>query len=40
MSTTEELAQLISQTEFEAIPPEVVDVAKIVIPIDNGRSIE
>ena len=31
MSTTEELSQLISQTTFAAIPPEVVEVAKVVI---------
>ena len=31
MSTTEELSQLISRTTFAAIPPEVVEVAKVVI---------
>lgn len=31
MSTTEELAQLISSAQFDALPPEVVDVAKVVI---------
>ena len=31
MSTTEELSQIISQATFAAIPPEVVEVAKVVI---------
>ena len=31
MSTTEDLAQLISQAQFASLPPEVVDVAKTVI---------
>ena len=31
MSTTERLARLVSEAEFGALPPEVVDVAKVVI---------